>query len=148
MKLWRFAILLPVLALSAGCGKTFTGIDLSGRVKMIEISGTLENIEGAPTILRVRLLLDGSEISGLPATQAASTIAIFGSRGGDRGHHTLAVVVSEQTSSPNTYRISSLRVELVDANLFGSGPTLAQMTLPDRTQLLMSGEAISYQFDL
>lgn len=148
MKLRRLALLLIAVFLPTGCGKTFSGPDLNGKVKMIEISGTLENIEGASTILRVRLSLDGNEISSIPLTEAASRIGIGGAKAGDRGHHTLVLVVSEQTSSPNNYRISGLRVSLIDAGLLGSGPTLAQTTMPDRTQLLGSGDVVTYQFDL
>lgn len=146
MHLRRLA--LVVIALATGCSKTFTGIDLSGTVRTIQISGTLDNAEDAPTILRVRLLLDGHEISNTPISQASSHIGVFGSRAGDRGHHTLVVVVVEQASSPNNYRVSGLEATLVDASLFSSGPALAHTTLPDRIQLLSSGEGISYQFDL
>ncbi len=147
MKLRGFALLLIAVFLPTGCGKTFTSVDLNERVKTIEISGTVENVEGASTIARVRLSLDGSEISSIPILQAASRVGISGAKAGDRGHHTLLVVV-EQTSSPNNYLISGLRVSLVDAGLFGSGPTLAQTTMPDRTQLLGSGDVVTYQFDL
>jgi hypothetical protein len=148
MHLRRLALVAIVIALATGCSKTFTGIDLSGTVRTIEISGTLDNAQDAPTILRVRLLLDGHEISNTPISEAASHVVIFGTRAGDRGHHTLVVVVAEQASSPNNYRVSGLQVTLVDANLLSAGPALAHTTLPDRIELLSSGEGFTYQFDL
>ncbi len=148
MTLRRLALVVLATALATGCSKTFTGVDLNGKVKLIEISGTLENAQGAQTILRVRLSLDGNEISNIPLSQAASHIGMSGSHAGDRGHHTLVVVVADQTSSPSNYRVSSLQVTLVESNLLGGGRTLAHTTLPDRAALLSSGEGISYQFDL
>jgi hypothetical protein len=148
MHLRRLAMVAIVIALATGCSKTFTGIDLSGTVRTIKIAGTLDNAQGASTILRVRLLLDGNEISNTPLSPAASHIVVFGSRAGDRGRHTLVVVVADQTSSPNNYGVSGLQVTLVDADLFGAGPELARATLGDRMELLSSGEGISYQFGL
>ncbi len=148
MMLRRLALVVLATALATGCSKTFTGVDLSGKVKLIEITGTLDNVQGAQTILRVRLSLDGKEISNIPFSQASSHVGMSGSHAGDRGHHTLVVVVADQTSSPIDYRVSSLQVRLVESSLFGGGPTLAHTTLPGRAALLSSGEGISYQFDL
>ncbi|MEP6770036.1 MAG: hypothetical protein ABJC61_15285 [Acidobacteriota bacterium] len=144
----RLALFVIVTALATGCGKSITGVDLNGKVKLIEVIGSLDNSEGASTILRVRLLLDGQELSNVPYPEATSHIGIVGTRTGDRGHHTLVVVVTDQTSSPVNYRVSGLRVWLVDADLFGGGPTLARADLPDRVELLSSGQGISYDFNL
>jgi hypothetical protein len=132
----------------AGCSKTFTGsLDLSGTVHTIFIAGTLANAEGTATIQRVRLSLDGQEVPTISLGQATSQIAITGGRPGERGHHTLAIAVVEQTISPTNYSLSGVRVSLVDAGLLG-GPTLATTTLPDRSERLASGGQILYQFDL
>ena len=144
----RLAMVVLVTALTTGCSKTFSGVDLNGKVNLISISGALENAEGAPTILRVRVSLDGNEISNTPLSPAANRIGISGARAGARGHHTIVVVVADQTSSPNNYRVSGLQVRLVESNLLGGGPTLASTNLPDRNQLLSSGEGFSYQFEL
>ena len=97
-----FLLLAPLLiltVLATGCDKTVTGVDLKGKVKLIRISGMLDNAEGAPTILRVRLSLDGREISNILYPEATSHIGIAGNLAGDRGRHTLAVFVADQTSS-------------------------------------------------
>lgn len=149
MKFLRLAPVVILTMLSTDCSKTFTGLDLNSKIKLIEISGMIENAEGAPTILRVRLSLDGTDIRSIPAAEASSHIAISASGAGDRGHHTLVIIVADQTSSPVNYRVSGLQVTLVETVLFGgAGTTLAHTTLPDRIELLSSGQGISYGFNL
>jgi hypothetical protein len=148
MKLRHFALVLVATMFQAGCQKTFTGtFDWSGTAHTISITGTLANAEGAATIQSVRLSLDGQEIRTISLSQTTSQIAITGSRLGERGRHTLAIAVVEQTISPTNYSLSGVRVSLVDAGL-GGGTTLAMTTLSDRSERLASGGQISYQFDL
>ncbi|MDQ2870500.1 MAG: hypothetical protein M3S32_07155 [Acidobacteriota bacterium] len=149
MRFLRLAPVLILTMLASGCDERSTFFDQNSKIKLIEISGMVDNAEGSPTILRVGLSLDGREIRSIPLAEASSHIAISASTAGDRGHHTLVIVIADQTSSPVNYRVSGLQVAYVDAFLFGgSGSTLARTVLPDRAELVSSGQGISYSFDL
>ncbi len=149
MRYRRLASIIIGIAFATGCDKTFTGtLDLSGTVRIIGISGNLDNSQDNPTILRARVLLDGNEIFNSPVSPAVSHMALFGSFPGNRGHHTLIVVVAEQTSSPTSYRMSGLLVTLVDSKFLAGGSEVARTTISDRTAFLSSGQELSFPFDL
>jgi hypothetical protein len=66
-----------------------------------------------------------------------------------RGHHSIALKVSAQTVSPTVYRSSGIKVTLSTSHGFFTPPTVAaQVTLPEQTKSLSTGDSIVIEFDI
>ena len=107
---------------------------------------TLANTAAKGTINQAQLLLDGATISiNVPSPPAAplAPLNVTGS-GASSGSHTMQVVIVDQTSSPNSYTVTTPTILVADAN----GNALKTIQLSTQTATLATGGSINYSFSL
>jgi hypothetical protein len=145
-----FTTALLVL-LVTGCNKSSPTEPSSGSVRCGDFFlAKVTNTSGAATIKKVQLILDGQvfDISDQPVAPVASFNCnrafpgIYLS-----GHHSIAVLITDQTTTPNPYKVSEASVGHQSECGF-SCCSSSSVPLPDRSAILATGESISYTFDL
>jgi len=116
----------------------------SGSAFMVVISATITNTAMAATITEAQLIVDGGTASIVAPSPAASTQTLGTSGQAGSGPHTMAVTITGQTTSPNSYTVSAATVQVFDLNR----TLLKTITLPNQTAVLGTGSSISYSFSL
>jgi hypothetical protein len=145
-----FSIALLVL-LVTGCNKSSPTEPSGGSVRCGDFFlAKLTNTGGAATIKKVQLILDGQvfDVSNQPAAPVASFNinrafpGIYLS-----GRHSIAVLITDQTTTPNPYKVSEASVgHQSDCGI--SCCSSSSIPLPDQSAILATGDSISYTFDL
>ena len=136
------ALLAGLLALGcSGGGNSPT----SSSGFQIVILAALTNTAQAPTIFEARLLFDGAEVEdpGMEANPVA-TVAFTPTGFATTGPHTFALQIVTQTTSPNSYTVSSPVIRVFDV----AGTLLKTIQLSSQTASLATGGTITYSFSL
>jgi|HubBroStandDraft_3_1064219.scaffolds.fasta_scaffold43328_2 hypothetical protein len=135
------ALLSAVLFTSCGGGSSSPTAP-SGLLAVV--ATVVLNQNGVPTLLDVRLVLDGTVVGGASgATPGQSAILLDQGSAIASGHHTLSVLVAAQTVSPSPYQVLA-----PDVSIFNSaGVRIQDIKLPDRSASLATGQSIDYTFD-
>jgi hypothetical protein len=97
-----------------------------------------------PTIFEAQLLVDGAtavDASG-PTPSARVNLSTSGTAGS--GSHTMQALIVSQTSTPNSYTVSTPSIQVFDA----SGNLIKTIQLPTQTAVLATGATINYSFSL
>jgi hypothetical protein len=141
---FKQASLAIMLAASCalGCGSGSSPTTTSGFQLAINIG--VANTSMAPTIQQAQLLVDGATaVVDQPTAPAASvTLNVTGTA--TAGPHTVAVLIVMQTSSPNSYTVTTPSIQVFDLN----AKLLKTIQLPTQTAVLATGQTISYSFSL
>jgi hypothetical protein len=116
----------------------------SGSAFMVVISATVTNTAMATTITEAQLIVDGGSAVVFSATTAVATDTLSTSGQAGTGPHTMAVAITGQTTSPNSYTVSAATVQVLDLNR----TLLKTITLPNQTAVLATGGTINYSFSL
>ncbi len=116
----------------------------SGDAFMLVLNATITNTAGASTINEAQLIVDGASAVIFAPTPAAATGVLTTSGQAGTGPHTMAVLISDQTSTPNSYTVSMATVQVFDLNR----TLLKTITLANQTAVLATGGSISYSFSL
>ena len=123
-------------------GLTSINLDPNERVT---IRATFENGNGAATIGDVRVTWDSQILQESAVATPVEQVMVSGVRlGREKGSHRLAFRIVNQTSSPNTYRVTGLTITSYDA----AGGVAGMLALDPRTAILETDESITYNFRL
>ncbi len=140
-------VVLPVTLLLSGC-KNPVDIDFSDLFNVNErvaIAATFQNENGLATIGTLQVVWDGQTIQELTPSTPVDRLTISASKPGrERGSHHLSLRIANQTSSPNTYRVTGLVIRSYDE----AGTVVGTLTLDPRTELLATNGAIEYDIRL
>ncbi len=141
MNFKQAAIAVALLgSLALGCGSSPT----SSSGFQIMITAGLANSKLAPTILEAQLLVDGATaVDQSPAT-AAALVSLLTQGSIGSGGHTMQIAILNQTSSPNSYTVTTPSIQVFDIN----GNFLKTIQLPTQTATLATGGTINYSFSL
>ncbi len=119
--------------------------DLFNANERVTVAATFENGSGLATIGTLQVVWDGQTIQELTPSTPVDRITISASKfGRERGSHHLSLRIANQTSSPNTYRVTGLVIRSYDE----AGTVVGTLTLDPRTELLATNGAIVYDFRL
>ena len=111
---------------------------------MLVLNAGVANTAMAATITEAQLVVDGATaVVFLPAAPAASTTFSTSGQAGT-GPHTMAVVITGQTTTPNSYTVATPSIQVFDLNR----TLLKTIMLPTQTAVLATGGSISYSFSL
>ncbi len=140
------AIVLSVTLLAAGCKNPVDIGDFSLNFnERVTIEATFENGSGFATIGTLQVVWDGQTIQELAPSTPVARLAVSASKfGRERGNHHLSLRIANQTSSPNTYRVTGLVIRSYN----DAGAVVGTLTLDPRTELLATNDAIEYDFRL
>ena len=141
MTLKQAFLALPVAALCAlGC----SGSSTSSNGFQIIITAPLSNTAMKATILEGQLLVDGSTAVDVSETTAMAKIQLTVTGGAGSGNHTLQVLIVNQTTTPNSYTVTTPIVQVFDLN----AKPIRNIQLTTQTATLATGQGISYTFSL
>ena len=109
------------------------------------LQATFENGSGAATIGDLRVTWDGQILQESAAATPVEQVMVSGVRlGRETGSHRLSFRIVDQTSSPNTYRVTGLTITSYDT----AGGVAGRLALDPRTAALETDAAINYDFRL
>ena len=116
----------------------------SGSAFMVVLNASVANTAMASTITQAQLVVDGGTavIFSPPAPAATGALSTSGQAG--TGPHTMAVAITGQTTSPNSYTVSMATGQVFDLNR----TLLKTIMLPTQSAVLATGGSISYSFSL
>lgn len=135
--------MLAVLAV-AGWGAALMGCynktPTSGVGVNIVVTTSIANSTLKATLLEVQLQIDSITI--VDGTSPTPTTGVsLNSRGGSTtGSHTLSYMISNQTSSPNSYTVPASSIAVYDA----TGNFKETIQLPAQSSSVATGSAINY----
>lgn len=131
------AATLAMLGVLLGCNKSPTEPESSNQFGVV---GGFQCLDGA-RIQQFQLLLDdGAVIQDVSFSPATNVVTVNGQkRGVPAGSHTLSLKIVRQSVSPSRY-YAFVSVLVLDS----MGRTTNEITLPDQTKPLATGESISY----
>ena len=141
------AILFSATLFVVGCkgpvdGLTSINLDPNERVT---IQATFENGSGAATIGDLSVTWDGQILQESAAATPVEQVMVSGVQlGRETGSHRLSFRIVDQTSSPNTYRVTGLTITSYDT----AGGVAGRLALDPRTAALETDAAINYDFRL
>jgi len=138
------ALVAVMLAGMWALGCSNSNSPTSGSAFMVVINATVTNTAMASTLTEAQLIVDGGTAVVFSAPSPAATGALGTSGQAGPGPHTMAVAVTGQTTSPNSYTVSLATVQVFDLNR----TLLKTITLPNQTAVLATGGSISYSFSL
>jgi hypothetical protein len=139
-------VVLPMTLFVAGCKNPVDVGDFSLNFnERVTIAARFENGNGLATIGNLRVVWDGETLQELTPSTPVDQVTVSGSRfGRERGSHRLSFRIVNQTSSPNTYRVTGLTITSYDE----AGTVAGRLTLEPRTESLDTNDAIHYDFRL
>jgi hypothetical protein len=140
-RLTWFAFILAVASVTPGCGGGGDSPTSPSGGYTLLVFGTWQNSSYRATMLGVKIKLDGRTIRDYSSNTAFSDIAMSQDARVNQGQHTVEFVVANQTSSPNSYRISG-SVDVFDER----GTHVRTVNLPEKTATLSNGQGVSYTF--
>jgi predicted small secreted protein len=141
------AIFLPMTLLLAACKNPLDGVtDINLNFnERVTVEARFENANGLATIGSLRVAWDGQTLQDLVAQTPADQVPVSGSRlGRETGSHRLSFQIVNQTTSPNTYRVTRLTITSYD----DAGRVTGTLALEARTAALDTNDAITYDFRL
>ena len=142
----RLKSTVAVLALAgmslASCHSSSTPTT-PGTINVV-ITTTIANTSLKATLIEAQLLFDGTEITDNTATAASVALNLNASGPTSTGAHTLTFVVVQQTSTPNSYTVTSPDIKEYDSN----NNLLKDVVLPTQSATLATGQVIQYSFTL
>jgi len=110
----------------------------------LAITISVANTAKALTIQQAQLLVDGATAVVNSPTTPAATAALNVTGQATPGAHTLAVAIIMQTSTPNSYTVTTPTIQVYDLN----AKLLKTIQLPTQTAVLETGHVIQYSFSL
>ncbi len=141
MTLKHAFLALPVAALCAlGCG----GSPTSSKSFQLSITATVSNTAMQATIQDTQLLVDGATTEDVTVLTPLASVPFTVTGNAGSGGHTLAVLIAKQTTTPNSYTVTTPIVQVFDAN----GKFVRNIQLTTQTASLATGQSISYTFSL
>jgi hypothetical protein len=141
MTLKQAFLALPVAALCAlGC----SGSPTSSNGFQLSITATVSNTAMQATILDTQLLIDGATTEDVTVLAALASVPLSVTGSAGSGGHTLAVLIAKQTTTPNSYTVTTPIVQVFDSN----GNFVRNIQLTTQTASLATGQSISYTFSL
>jgi len=138
------ASLAIMLAASCALGCSSSSPTSSSGFELSIVVG-VANTAKAPTIQQVQLLVDGITAVVNSPSPPAATAALNVMGQATPGQHTLAVLIVMQTSSPNSYTVTTPTIQVLDLN---NGKLIKTIQLPTETAVLATGNTIQYIFSL
>lgn len=143
MRFKQASLLIMLAALWAlGCSGSNSPTASSGFQLAITIG--VANTSMAATIKGAQLLVDGATAIVFTPAAPAATAALNVTGDAGAGPHTLAVLIVDQTSTPNSYTVTTPSIQVFDLN----SKLLKTIQLPTQTATLATGGTISYSFSL
>jgi hypothetical protein len=151
MKLTKAVIAVTLAGLWAlGCSNSSSPTSTSGFTLVISMG--LENSAQKPTIVAAQLLFDGvTALIGSPPAAAAFVSLQTTAAGISSGNHTVTAQISIQTSSPNSYSVTSSSSTPAPPSITvfdGNQNLLKTIPLTIQTANLATGQGITYSFSL
>lgn len=144
----RSARILPAAALAVA-GLVLLGCERDGgsptgpRSLQISFEGDFRNTDGHSTIQVFRLVLDERTVSTSTIPNGSGPrVTVRGNTEAESGRHTASLVISDQTSTPNTYT-GWATIVVLDRD-----QRLRFVHLEEQTRSLATGEGLAYTFDL
>jgi hypothetical protein len=116
----------------------------SGSAFALVITIGVANTAMAATITGAQLVADGATNVIFSQTTPATSTTLNTSGQAGPGPHTLQVVITAQTSTPNSYTVMTPSIQVFDLNR----TLLKTIMLPTQTAVLATGGSISYSFSL
>lgn len=116
----------------------------SGSAFMLVLNVSLANTAKAATITDAQLVVDGATAVIFASTTPAASATLNTSGQAGTGPHSVVVVITGQTSTPNSYTVAMPTIQVFDLNR----TLLKTIMLPTQTAVLATGGMISYSFSL
>ena len=140
------AVVLPMTLAVAGCKNPVDIGDFNLNFnERVTIAATFENANGLATIGDVRVTWDGELLPGTAPAQPVAQVAVARTKvGRQTGSHRLSFQIVNQTSSPNSYRVSGLVITSYDER----GVVNGTVSPEPRSGTLETNAAIAYDFRL
>jgi len=133
---------LALAVIPTGCGGGSSPTEPEKEYSVLAV-GMVSHSSYQYTMRRVQLLIDNEVIRDYSSNSSFYDVIVSGTAYLDRGAHRLEVRVQEQTSSPNSYRVSA-SITVFDS----SGREVRDINFPERTVTLSSGQGVSYTFSI
>jgi hypothetical protein len=140
-------VLFPATLFIAGCFKPLGNLsDINVNFnERVTVAARFENGDGLATIGSLSVTWDGQAFQDYASPSPAQQVAISGTRlGREAGTHRLSFRIANQTSSPNSYRVTGLVITAYDA----SGAVIESQTPDPKVGVLGTNDAIDYDFRL
>lgn len=136
-------VLLCLLSLcSAGCGDSSSPTEPDADYHLALV-GDIKQVSYRQTMLRVQMRLDGDVVRDYSSNTAFSDIIFSATASVGGGQHRLELRIVDQTSSPNSYRLSAT-VSVIDH----AGNYVKDINLPEKTESLATGQGVTYTFSI
>jgi hypothetical protein len=138
------ALVAVMLAGMWALGCSNSNSPTSGNAFMLVLSVGVANTAKAATLTDAQLVVDGATAVIFASTTPAASTTFNTSGQAGTGPHTLAVVITGQTSTPNSYTVATPTIQVFNLNR----TLLKTIMLPTQTAVLATGGTISYDFSL
>jgi hypothetical protein len=105
---------------------------------------SMANTAKAATITEADLIIDSAPAALAVASTPAAVVSLNATGQAGSGSHTMQIVIASQTSSPNSYTVTTPTIQVFDQG----GSLRKTIQLPTQTAVLATGGSISYNFSL
>jgi hypothetical protein len=138
------ALVAVMLAGMWALGCSNSNSPTSGSEFMLVINVGVADTGTAATLTSAQLLVDGATAVVFAQVTPATSATLNTSGQAGTGPHTLQVVITGQTSTPNSYTVATPSIQVFDLNR----TLLKTIMLPTQTAVLATGGSINYSFSL
>jgi ABC-type uncharacterized transport system auxiliary subunit len=141
-KLFVNSIVVLMSIVLSGCGTGSSPTEPQGDYTLVVV-GSVTHTSYQYTMRRVQLRVDDKVIRDFSSNSSFYDITLSGTQTASKGSHRVEVRVMEQSSSPNSYRVSAT-VNVLDS----AGREVTVFNFPEKTVTLSNGQGVTYTFSI